>query len=189
MEGRRWPGRQWLSGSKLRTAWRQARERALAVRLQRRGIRLRHLLPRILLRPEARIHGLHSRFLGRRRRSSWRRTRRTRRCRSSRSLSYCARCSRMPPPARAEPRFLQSYRPSRSHRSAEHRTATSGTHAEAGQPTYRAKYVVARFCPLLVSFLVARPSFRTLGISRTSSFRAARICSARRPPLLDLSSP
>jgi hypothetical protein len=73
-----------------------------------------------------------------------------------------------------------------------HLSATAVRHRAEGarrKRHYLAKYVVALFFPLLVSFLVASPSLTTLGISRTSNFSAVRICSARRPSFLDLSRP
>ncbi len=49
---------------------------------------------------------------------------------------------------------------------------------------YAAVYVVARFCPLALSFFFARPSWSTRGISLLCILSAARICSARRPSFL-----
>jgi len=45
-------------------------------------------------------------------------------------------------------------------------------------------YVVARFCPLALSFLFATAVFRMRGISRRSSPRAFLMSSARKPVLL-----
>ena len=53
---------------------------------------------------------------------------------------------------------------------------------------YFAKYVVARFWPLHVSFFVERPSFRMRGISFACIPRVERISSARRPSLCFLRS-
>src|ERR1019366_7543161 len=50
-----------------------------------------------------------------------------------------------------------------------------------GSVVYFAKYVVARFCPLLDSFFVETPSFRMRGISFGSSPSFCRISSARSP--------
>jgi hypothetical protein len=43
------------------------------------------------------------------------------------------------------------------------------------------KYVVARFCPLLLSIFFANPSLRILGISLAWRPSSRRICSARKP--------
>ena len=45
------------------------------------------------------------------------------------------------------------------------------SHRDDGH-AHAAVYVVARFCPRLFSFFLARHSFNTRGTSRTSSFRA-----------------
>src|ERR1019366_5794661 len=50
-----------------------------------------------------------------------------------------------------------------------------------GSVVYFAKYVVARFCPLLDSFFVETPSFRMRVISFGSSPSFCRISSARSP--------
>ncbi len=61
-------------------------------------------------------------------------------------------------------------------------TALGGS-ARRRADDYLAKYVVARFCPLLASFFAATPSFKTRGISLACNPSSTRICSARRPPL------
>jgi len=53
---------------------------------------------------------------------------------------------------------------------------------------YTAVYVVARFFPFAFSFLFARPSWSTRGISLLCILSAARICSARSPSLLPFTS-
>ena len=53
--------------------------------------------------------------------------------------------------------------------------------APRGSARQRAKYVVARFCPLERSFLFAKPSLSTRGTSRTSRPRAFLMSSARMP--------
>lgn len=82
---------------------------------------------------------------------------------------------------RAPPQASVGYRHGRSFGDREHHPRSVGPPRRG---RHVALYVVARFCPLDLSFFFASPSLRTRGTSRTSSWSALRISSERSPKLL-----